>query len=73
MSEPVLSHLERDSAAWQKLKKHFNARLSELRLKNDNDMTEAQSIRLRARIAEIKYLLGLGEDKPLIEPDAFKD
>lgn len=67
MSEPVLAEHDWSSAVWQKLKRHYEARLTELRAMNDNTMTEAQTIKLRAEIGEVKRLLLLGTPprKPL--------
>ncbi len=62
--EPLLSETDRHSALWLKLKKHFEERIALLRARNDNDLDEAKSARLRGRIAETKYFLGLGDPGP---------
>ncbi len=74
MTEPVLTPHDRQSAVWQKLKAHLDARLATLRVQNDTmpmDRTEKH----RGRIVEVKALLALGEDKPVLEDEnaIFKD
>lgn len=72
MSE-VLTKIERQGTVWLKLKAHLNKRLEAARIKNDGDLTDKQTARLRGRIDELKNLLDLGEDKPQIPVDDFKD
>lgn len=61
----------RHSATWVVLKKHLEGRLDILRRQNDGDMDERRSARLRGRIAEVKAMLALGEDKPRQEPEPY--
>lgn len=70
----VLTPNDWQSAVWMKLKAHYEARLAELRTKNDSDMTEAKTITLRAEIREVKRFLAIGTSprKPIAH-DAFKD
>lgn len=68
MSE-VLNDTDRQSAAWQKLKAHLEAELVRLRRKNDADLPDIATARLRGQIAQTKYLLGLGEAKPPLKTE----
>jgi len=73
--EPVVESIlldgaDRASSTWQKLKKHLEARLHQLRVKNDNDnqkLTEADTAALRGQIAAIKNLLAQGTPAPADE------
>ena len=75
MTAPVLTQLDRDSAAWKRLVEHYTARLAALRQQNDSDQTAEKTEKLRGRIAEVRYLLSLGTDRPEIpgEDKKFKD
>ena len=61
-----LSKNDKLSALWAKITVHLEDRLAELRAQNDGDLTEAQTAKHRGRIAEVKSLLDLGEDDPVI-------
>jgi hypothetical protein len=54
-----ISEHEARSALWVKLAKHLEARLDVARRQNDKEIDAVSTARLRGRIAEIKYLLGL--------------
>lgn len=75
MSEPLITAIERNSSVWQKLRPYYEARLAMLRAQNDGNLTAEQTLRLRGRIAEVKAILSLGTDKPVIpsEDDNFRD
>lgn len=75
MTEPLITTHDRNSAVWQKLKPYLESRLEMLRQQNDGNRTEAQTAKLRGRIAEIKAILSLGTDKPQVpdENALFKD
>lgn len=57
-----LSADESRSALWLKIKEYLEQRLAEHRLKNDNNLNEIDTARLRGRIAEDLKLLEM--DKP---------
>jgi len=59
----MLNDAELHTAVWLKVKKHLEARLEELRKKNDSDQSETKTCKVRGRIAEIKELLGTAEPK----------
>ena len=63
----ILAPIERQSAIWLKLKKHYEARLELLRAKNDGNLDAIETVRLRGRIAEIKGLLALDDPGPAQE------
>ena len=51
------------SATWQKMRAHIQARIDLLRKQNDNDADQESTAKLRGRIAELKKLLGTAEPK----------
>lgn len=60
--EPVLTKADKQSSVWLKLKKHFEERLAEKRVRNDSlELTDAQTAALRGEIAVLKYSIALGE------------
>lgn len=63
----MLAPHERNSALWQRLIKHCNQRLEDLRLQNDGDRDDQQTAKLRGRIAEVKAIIALADDLPVIE------
>ncbi len=60
----TLTEAEKHSSLWQKLKADWEARLAQLRADNDKTISDAETVRLRGRIAEIKRNLDLGREKP---------
>lgn len=63
MNNFKLTPQERDTPLWKKLSAHFDARLSALRLRNDNPkLTDAETAALRGRISEVKELLCLSDE-----------
>mgnify|MGYP001574846979 FL=1 len=66
---PLLTEIEKHSAVWQKIMKHLEERLSSLRARNDNDLDERRTARLRGRLAEIKHLLALDQPRPQTDAD----
>jgi hypothetical protein len=65
--EPTLTPTDKHSAVWRKLVKHYETRLVSLRAQNDNPLNEAATAVLRGRIQEVKGLLRLNEELPIIE------
>ena len=53
---------ERHTQLWRDLMRHIEARIAELRQRNDADQDDRATASLRGRIAELKALLAL--DKP---------
>lgn len=65
LADIVLSKEERGSALWAGLKKRLEAKLLDLRTRNDSaNLTEAETARLRGHIQCIKSLLDLDADPP---------
>jgi hypothetical protein len=66
MSEPdfKLTDVEVHSATWARIRGHLEERLQKHRKNNDGNLTFDQTTKLRGRIAEIQYLLGIGEPEP---------
>lgn len=65
---PLIAEHERGSVQWQKIRKYAEERLELLRKRNDADMEERKTARLRGQIRELKNLLAL--DKPVPETEA---
>ena len=59
----TLTELERQSAVWTKVSEELNSRLTSARLRNDGELNEIETARLRGQIFVLKSLLALG-DKP---------
>lgn len=59
-----LTREERESPLWLKIKAGLEARLEMHRKKNDNPQGVEETADLRGRIAEAKFFLGLGNEKP---------
>jgi len=58
----ILDLNDRQSPTWAKLKAHLKERLQDHRIKNDGNLTEADTAKNRGRIAEALYILGLDEE-----------
>lgn len=54
---------DKRSPVWLRIKDHLEAHLAELRATNDTSTTEAETEKLRGRIAEVKDLIALGDDE----------
>ena len=65
-----LTNDERHSAVWKKIKDHISARIAENRRKNDCDLSQEDTAKVRGRIAELLYLESLGIED---EPEKFAD
>lgn len=63
----ILTDADKLNPLWLRLEQHYQQRLEELRVKNDAPLSEADTIALRARIAETKAFLALGKDQPIFE------
>jgi len=64
-----LTEQEIASQLWMRLAEHYTKRLAELRARNDNDLTEADTAKLRGRIREVQILLALANPAPAIVAD----
>jgi hypothetical protein len=75
VNEPVLNQQDRDSAVWQNIRKHYEARLQSLRVSNDKPQDAEKTATLRGRIAEANAILSLDRPTPVFdEHDThFKD
>lgn len=63
----TLSKAERNDPLWLKLKADYESRLAQLRASNDKDMSETDTAKLRGRIAELRRIIDMGAEKPVIE------
>lgn len=66
---PLIAEHERGSPQWQKVRKYAEERLELLRRRNDSDMDERKTARLRGSIRELKNLLALDQPVPETEAD----
>lgn len=65
-----LSPHETGSALWQKLEAHLNERLAKHRARLETRLIEADTVRLRGQIAEIREFLAMGQPERETETDA---
>lgn len=65
-----LNEHERQSALWKRIEAYLNERLDICRKKNDGDLSELETARLRGEIASYKRILVLGETLPPMEADS---
>ena len=73
MEEPILNTHDLGSGVWTKIKQHMSARLAELREENDSSLTEIQTAKKRGHIAEVKYVLSLGDPPIRVRAAPNKD
>jgi len=59
-----LGHNEIHSALWIRLKEYYEARLITLRQRNDGDLDQIATARVRGRIQEIRNFLALENQAP---------
>ncbi len=59
-----LTNIERESALWKKLELHLLLRLEEARRRNEADLNEVETAKLRGRILELKALLAQAVPAP---------
>lgn len=68
MNQPItITEDEKESKLWKKLKEHIETRLDLLRKKNDGNLDEFETARLRGRISELKSFFALDKEVPEIE------
>jgi len=61
---------ELGSTAWAKLHSYIDSRISALRIKNDAELDELATARLRGQIVALKNLLALGNpDQAMVADD----
>lgn len=61
-----LSDGDKSSAAWGKVSAYLTKRLDDLRIANDRDMTPDETAKQRGRIAEVKAMQALADDRPIL-------
>jgi hypothetical protein len=57
-----------ESTTWMRFRQFAIERLEELRQRNDGDLDEAETQRVRGQIAELKHWLALDHPTPTLEP-----
>jgi GTP1/Obg family GTP-binding protein len=73
MSKFILNEAESQTALWQKIKKHLEQRLETARNKNDGDLNEVETAKLRGRITELKSFLALDKPPPILTGNESQD
>lgn len=69
-----LDQADKNSAAWQKVTSHLEARLDELRQQNDGNLDPIATARIRGKIELAKELLAPNKARPEFRPvSASKD
>ncbi len=59
-----------NTATWSKLVQEYEARLTMLQRKLENDLNERETAQVRGRIAEVRRLLALPEEIYVVEVQA---
>lgn len=62
-----LDYGEKLSPAWTKTMEYLTNRLATLRVQLERDTDHDQTTKLRGQIAEVKFLMLLNEERPVIE------
>lgn len=62
-----LTDADKLNPLWVRLEKHFQNRLTVLRMQNDGDLSDVETGRLRGQIKEVKAILALAKDRPVID------
>ena len=62
-----LNPADRVSPLWSKLRTHYHERLMQLREKNDTRLPETERAWLLGQIYEVKTLLAMDEEAPIVE------
>lgn len=61
-----ITQAEQTNPLWGKIKDHYEARLAQLRIQNDNPSLGPEATAgLRAKIAEVKALIALDQEFPV--------
>lgn len=66
-AKATLTTGDKVSQPWLKIEAHCHYRLNVLRERNDGDHDERKTAEIRGRIKELKNILSLGADRPVIE------
>ena len=62
----ILTEMEKASPVWAKVHQFLEQRLDTLRMENDTDSDERTTARRRGAIAEVKTLIALGKERPIL-------
>ncbi len=61
----ALADHEKTSILWVRLQEHLNEKLTAARRRNDAPMSEAETATLRGEIKTLKWIIALGDDRPM--------
>lgn len=68
----ILTQIERESPIWRRIvDEYLETRLKRLRVENDAERSPDATAKLRGQIAEVKLMMGLDRDQPIVMPDKF--
>jgi len=65
-----LNNIERESALWKKIEQYLIERIDVSRKKNDGDLDQFETAKLRGQLLAFKQVLALGDAPPPIEADS---
>lgn len=68
-----LSQADRQSPAWRRLTRHMEARIQQLRVKNDASLDPMETAAVRGQIKELKYLLAWGTNPATVANEDSAD
>ncbi|OGT57521.1 MAG: hypothetical protein A3E01_08255 [Gammaproteobacteria bacterium RIFCSPHIGHO2_12_FULL_63_22] len=66
---PVLNDQDLQTAVWKKITAHLEQRIQALRERNDKELDDTKTAKLRGRIAEVKELMALDQPAPSVDAD----
>jgi hypothetical protein len=67
LPEPFeLSQGDKLNPLWIRMEQYWTNKLAMLRQNNDADLDSEETAKLRGRISEIKAMLALGKDRPIV-------
>jgi hypothetical protein len=66
MTDFRLTHNDKSTPLWLRLKAHLEERLAAARVRNDMLLPENDTAMLRGEIKSLKRLLALGDDRPIV-------
>lgn len=69
MADFTLSDNDKAQGLWVRLKAHLEDRLTAVRKRNDNPLTESETAVLRGEIRTLKHIIALGDDRPILTGD----
>lgn len=66
----ILKQSDINSQTWKRIKDHVEQRIEMLRRKNDSNLDEIETAKIRGQIAELKFIAELDKPAPQLGEDA---